>query len=1321
MEKKESSKIRKESHKETAEIATTFAEARNIFLSRCHENYLQKQLQHNEVKKEIERHPKAPRDLKIEARDYTLVPETVLYKLDDLGMMHPDLTAIQTDSAADFNAGVEEIITRIFKVELSLSGDEIHEDDRDEVDHIDVVVKYTKVSFQRPKHDNSNAPLFPIEAHQSQRNYSGYIYVNEEATVKVYFKDDRPPVEKKSKIKDQRLCKLPVPVGTPMCNTWGMSHEQKLRHKIDPDDAGFMIIDGNEWILDSGENVDFNKLRVYRNVGYLRETARGEFISVGGDRFENSDQMIIRLLDDGQLTIEIRRSTRMDSLGEVYIPFYVLFRAMGWTSDKEIAEEILGFPMEAYDMIEKSGTVQGRLIAMLKKAFSVKYDDFDGNLSITDPLELKNNMVEELVSTEKFRLFEARRERKQADSDDEATTLIVDKRKRRKKDVKLSKEQRIWLRGNLESYFELHFLEHIGTTPDKRIEKLKSLSDMLREVMMCAMGASPETGRDDVGSKRIRTNMMSLVGTFKTIFNLSSVYGTKRAIKKAFKNQPYDKVDMSLVLSSQVYGHKFEQFLIQAIKKAKDVEIQVTSHRSVPNRLSSQLLSRKGSVLNRIAAQRQLNAPTNNASKASERALEMRRYHNTGLGFICPIASPEGQTVGIKKQLAYTANITRPGDSHLLKTVILSDPEVIPIEKVTPRMIFEMKLSHVYVNGHKIGSVHNAFKFTKKYRDIRRNCKIDIKASIVWDPRKDSVDFRVDYGRPYRPLIIVYNTWDDPEYFTHDPEVKEYLDKPFSERPFKQGILLCEKDIALIKAGQLTTQDLIEAKVVEYITPAEQSLNCLLACGFDILNTYARNPEYRFTHLDFPQEMLSVTAMVAIFAHCNQTPRNVFENNQSKQTAGQYSEVWPYRRDKNTYIQYENEFPLAATKINTIIPPNGRNIVVAIMCYTGYNQEDSSITAQGGIDRDAFDCSKFTNYSSELENNKQHFGQPDASNTRDMSPDASYSKIGKHGYVPVGAYVTKNDVLICKLINISSESRKRKYLYSAHSTIYKSFEDAIVYNVIIGKKSDGVDFITVCLRVIREISQGDKFSSRTGQKGINAYSYSDSDMPFTEDGVIPMLIMNPHAIPTRMTCGDLFEKIVAEWCALEGVHADCSMFYDHNIQNFSKALEKRGFDPYCRKQTYNGFEGQPLHIKTLMGMTFYQRLLKFVMDSYQTNSDGPVDPLTRQPVGGMSRDGGLRMGEMEKDCFLVHGDMRFLLEKFGHHSDGHPVYICRRCNQYAIVNHKKNIYRCKICKDKAEICEVMSCWSSKLLFQEQHGMMLNTQLSLTPYCFDSFE
>ncbi len=1298
--------------------AVTFAEARHKFLSKCNDIFIEKQLNRKETYKTEKRQPRTPAELKIDERDYTLVPETILYKTDRLGMMHPDLTAIQTDSAEDFNNGVEEIITRIFKVEVTLSGEDLHEDD-DDVDHIDVVVRYTKVNFQRPKHDNSSAPLYPIEAHQMQRNYSGFIYVNEESVVKVYFKDDRPPVELKNKVKDQRLCRLPVPVGTPMCNTWNMSHEEKLRHKIDPDDKGYFIIGGKEWTLDSNENVDFNKARVFRNAGYQRETARLEFISSGGDRFENSDQLIIRMLDDGQLTVEIRRSTRMDSLSEVYIPFYVLFRAMGWTSDKEITEEILGFPMEAYST-EKSGTIQGKLISMLKKAFTVKYDDFDGNLSVTDPLELKNNMIEELVATEKFRLIESKRERKNAEADDEIPTLIVDKRKRRKKDVKLSREQRKHLRSNLESYFELHFLEHIGTTPDKRIEKLKTLADLLREVMLCAMGASPETGRDDVGSKRIRTNMMSLVGTFKTIFNLSSVYGTKRAIKKAFKNQPYEKVNMMLVLSSHVYGYKFEHFLIQAIKKAREEELRITPHRSVPNRLSSQILNRKGSVLNKIAAQRQINAPTNSASNASARALAMRQYTNTGVGFICPIASPEGQTVGVKKQLAYTANVTRPGDSNLLKTIILADPDITPISKVTPRMIYDLKLAHVYVNGHKIGSVKNAFSFAKKYRDIRRNCKIDILASIVWDPRKDHVDFRVDYGRPYRPLIIVYNTWDDPEKFVDDPEVKDYLDEPFSKRPFKQGIILTPTDIARIKAGQMTTQDLIEAKVIEYITPAEQSLNGLLACGPDILQRYVRDPTYRFTHLDLPQEMLSVTAMVAIYAHCNQTPRNVFENNQSKQTAGRYSEVWPYRCDKNTYIQYVNEFPLASTKINTIIPPNGKNIKVAIMCYTGYNQEDSCITAQGGIDRGAFDCSKFTSYSSELESNKQHFGQPDASNTRDMSPDASYSKLNKHGYVPVGTYITKNDVLICKLVNISEESRKRKYLYSAYSTVYKGFEDAIVYNVIIGKTSEGVDFISIGLRIVRQIQPGDKFSSRTGQKNINAQSYSDSNMPFTEDGVIPMLIMNPHAIPTRMTCGDLFEKISAEWCAIEGVHCDCSMFYDHNIQNFSKELEKRGIDPYCRVNLYNGFEGQPIGIPILLGLTFYQRLLKFVMDSYQTNSDGPVDPLTRQPVGGMSRDGGLRLGEMEKDCFLVHGDMRFLLEKFGHHSDGHPVYICRKCNQYAIVNHKKNIYRCNTCKDKAQISEVMSCWTSKLLFQEQHGMMLKTQLHLAPYTFDSY-
>lgn len=1301
--------------------------------------YLEKGTYEQQQPKDIHEKPadakprkvQTPDDLKIDGKDYLLVPELVLYK-NDGGMVTPNFIPHQTEPMNDFYSGIKQIVTEIFKVDVTVQPENMHEVDAKMLRSIDVVVRYTNVQLKKPTREKGG-PMYPIEAVQLMRTYSGEMFVDAIITLRANHLDGHTD-EVVQKVTNQKLCRIPIAVRTKLCNTYGKSREQLRNLDEDPDDpGGHFIIEGNEWLINTLENVEFNSLRVYKNLGFKNEFARGEFISKGGDGYENSDQFIIRLLQDGQLTIEIRRDSRIDSMKNMFIPFYVLFRAMGWSSDRDIIENIIGAPIEAYQndgtqVDDAHATTMRQVLKIIKRAYEVQYEHFNGVKSKLTH-DVQNEMLQELVQRGKFQTRESKvnkAEQVDAEVDDSAPAAVKQTNKKaigiRKlhKETKLSEDNRKFLIGNMQKYFDVYFLEHVGTTPGVRDDKLRELSNMILEVILTAIGCNPETGRDDYSTKRMHTNGKSLSKQFKALFNLSAIYNTRKAITKSIKSNPYKKLNLAHILSAQIYGQKFESSFIRVIKQAKDTEIQVTPRKTITNRISAQLLTRKSNELYKFACQRQVNTPVGNANKASDRAVEIRRYHNSGTGFICPISSPEGQQVGINKGLALTAQITSSGDSALLKQIIMKDPEFTPLSKATPRMIYEKHLARIRVNGHCIGFVPDANKFREKYVSLRRQCKIDKHMSIIYDPRKNDVKFWVDDGRLIRPLIIVYNTWNNPERFKDDPEVNKRLHEPLSTRPFKQGILLTEQDIALIKSGRLILDQLIVEEVVEYVTVAEQSLNCLLACGPELLQKYARNPEYSYTHLDFPQEMLSITAMVAVYANCNQTPRNVFENNQAKHTAGEFMSTWPETTYKNTYIQHKNEYPVVSTRINAFVKPSGMNTIVDFACYTGYNEEDSSIMSAGAIDRGWCDTSKLTHYTAERSDNKRLFKKPDASNTRDIHPDANYNKLGPDAYVPVGTYIKKNDVLVATLADISADSRDHKYTYADRSLIYKSLENAFVYKVVKGTKTDGTEFIRICLRVIRKVSKGDKFSSRTGQKGICAFLYSDSDLPFSTDGVTPGVIMNPHAIPTRMTCGDLFEKIAGNWAASKGVHADCSMFFPHHIESYCDELKKMGKDPYAKEQCYNGFIGEPMQNPILRGVTYFQRLLKFVMDNFQSNPDGPLDPLTRQPVAGKSRDGGLRLGEMEKDGILSHGAMRFLMDKFSHHSDGHPLYICRNCRQFAVVNHAERIYSCKICNDKADICEVMSCWAAKAVLLEQQGMMFNIELGLRPYKVDRY-
>lgn len=230
----------------------------------------------------------------------------------------------------------------------------------------------------------------------------------------------------------------------------------------------------------------------------------------------------------------------------------------------------------------------------------------------------------------------------------------------------------------------------------------------------------------------------------------------------------------------------------------------------------------------------------------------------------------------------------------------------------------------------------------------------------------------------------------------------------------------------------------------------------------------------------------------------------------------------------------------------------------------------------------------------------------------------------------------------------------------------------------------------------------------------------DSDMPFTKDGIRPSIIMNPHAIPSRMTIGQLYETQVGNWCAKKGTHADATIFKYVDIESIGEELESMGMNKYGYHRLYSGITGEYIDAMIFMGPTYYQRLQKFVIDTVYSISQGPSDVLSRQPIDGKSSGGGIRIGEMERDVISSHGASKFLSEKFFNHSDGYTEYICR-CGKSAIVNTKKNIYKCKYCKDNADIAAVPTSWSSKLFVQEMETMNVGIRRHLQPFTYESIQ
>lgn len=437
-----------------------------------------------------------------------------------------------------------------------------------------------------------------------------------------------------------------------------------------------------------------------------------------------------------------------------------------------------------------------------------------------------------------------------------------------------------------------------------------------------------------------------------------------------------------------------------------------------------------------------------------------------------------------------------------------------------------------------------------------------------------------------------------------------------------------------------------------------------------------------------------------------------------KQAIGIYASNFRKRYDTLGHVLNYPMKPLVQTKISKIVNtdklPCGMNVIVAIATYTGFNQEDSVIMNKSAVDRGMFTSTYYRTYKEQ--NNKNHstgeeeyFCKPDVSNTKQMKP-FNYNKLEEEGFVKENTVVESGDIIIGKCMpqkNGSIITNKDT------SVALKNNEKGIIDRNACNDKyftnvnGDGYSFAKIRLRSDRIPTIGDKFSSRHGQKGTVGMMYTQEDMPFTQSGITPDIIINPHAIPSRMTIAQLMECIMGKACCGLGTYGDATPFTDVGVEDIAKALETCGLERYGNELLYNSRTGEQMPTAIFIGPTYYQRLKHMTQDKVHSRAaNGPVINLTRQPAEGRARDGGLRLGEMEVECNWAHGTMQFLKERFMECSDNYRVFVCKKCGIMANVNPEKGIYSCKPCKNITSFSEIRMPYAAKLLFQEVQTMSI---------------
>jgi DNA-directed RNA polymerase beta subunit len=440
---------------------------------------------------------------------------------------------------------------------------------------------------------------------------------------------------------------------------------------------------------------------------------------------------------------------------------------------------------------------------------------------------------------------------------------------------------------------------------------------------------------------------------------------------------------------------------------------------------------------------------------------------------------------------------------------------------------------------------------------------------------------------------------------------------------------------------------------------------------------------------------------------------------QGKQAMGVYVSNYENRMDKTAYILNYPMRPLVETRIMDLIHlnkiPSGSQLIVAIMTHTGYNQEDSLLINKGSIDRG---MSLTTVYHTEKDEDKQKINgdeeircKPDPNKTKGMKM-GNYNKVNSKGVIPENTLVENRDIIISKVTPIKENRNDHTKVikYEDQSKIYKTVEETYVDKNYIDRNGEGYNFAKVRLRTVRKPVIGDKFSSRHGQKGTTGNIIPECDMPYTESGLVPDMIINPHAIPSRMTIGQLKETVLGKVLVELGLFGDGTAFGDFELTEICDLLLKAGYEAHGNELLYNGLTGEQVECSVFMGPVFYQRLKHMVNDKSHSRSIGPMVNLTRQPAEGRSRDGGLRFGEMERDCMISHGASRFTRGRMYDASDKYQVYVCKKCGLIASFNDKMHIHLCHTCGNRADFAYVEIPYACKLIFQELNTMNIAPRL-----------
>ena len=872
-----------------------------------------------------------------------------------------------------------------------------------------------------------------------------------------------------------------------------------------------------------------------------------------------------------------------------------------------------------------------------------------------------------------------------------------------------------------------YFLPHIGET--NYLQKAYYLGYMVLKLLRVKNGLDQPTDRDHFKYKRLE-----LVGTL--ISDLFREYYTVQLhkIHTAFESQMYFKRGQyashldNLITDTHKPIFQNIRDVQQGFKKAFKGNWGGQPHTKRIgvvqdlNRLSS------NSALDHL---RKTNLPID---PSMVKVVALRVLHASQWGLFDPIDTPDGGNIGLHKHLSIMTHVTRQVSREpmihwmrqkLSQFYLLSDL----------RPTVAAKMSKVFVNGYWLGATTDPIQNMKKMLLHRRNGLLPIYTSISFDYRENILYIHTEGGRVCRPIFY----WDEDSKAFSSSSIPGLFEKhsqisssPHYTETETKNQITWEKIVSGFNEKKLPNYNTEEGKIYELgelyqLTPEESKQKtpkrfiknkAILEYVDNMESQYSLislDPPYssaiphthpddddddnhqtktqlqkqtlKWTHQEIhPALNHGMMCNLIIFLENNPASRNNFSCTQSKQAVSLYHTNYQTRMDKTAVILNSGQIPLMKTRfleyINGENNPYGTNAIVAIMCHTGYNVEDATLVNEGALQRGIFKTTYHSTYSAHEENNQtksSHFittfaQSANVKNLVGTKPGCDYSHLDENGIIKEGSEVDDKTVIIGMITTDVTPGTTDPNPHDC-SVFPKKGQLGIVDKVFITEGEEGQRIAKVRIRETRIPAMGDKLASRAGQKGTIGMIVPECNMPFTAQGIRPDIIINPHAIPTRMTIGHLVECISGKACAQMGGYGDCTAYNNDGskIQVFGEILASFGYHSSGNEVLYDGMTGQQMEASIFMGPNYYMRLKQMVKDKINYRALGPNTALTRQPVSGRANDGGLRVGEMEKDAIYAHGISLFLQESLLDRGDHIYLAICNQTGMTAIYNPERNL------------------------------------------------